>query len=74
VNKCPECQSKTTGLTEIGMKNLRIVGDSPTGYAWKVLTVAVPTAVISCKKCDWELHGYVHEERFVTEEQGELVL
>lgn len=66
---CAKCNAPTVSIVEIGWKNLRIVGDSARGYRWKVSTIKVPTAVIACDTCDWEQHGYIHNQSFYVEDE-----
>lgn len=65
---CPECGDMGVSLEEIGWRKLRLVGESPRGYRFKVLTIRVPTAVIQCAGCGWDEHGYIHEGSFVVDE------
>ena len=67
---CPDCGKETVAMTEIGWKKLRIVGESPRGYRYAVLTTKVPTAVLECNECNWEQHGYIHENTFYVEEES----
>jgi len=58
---CPQCSKPSLSTVEIGWKHHRVVGESPRGYRFSVVTVKVPTVVIECGDCDFEQHGYVYE-------------
>lgn len=73
MKQCPICDQPTVGFKEVGWKKLRIVGESPTGYQYKVLTIRVVTGVMVCAHCAWEVHGYIHEGEFVIEDEEATV-
>lgn len=58
---CPQCSKPSLSIEEIGWKRHRVVGESPRGYRFSVLTTKVPTAVLACADCDFEEHGYIYE-------------
>jgi hypothetical protein len=58
---CPNCKRSTLSTVEVGWKKHRVIGESPRGYQFSVLTIKVPTVVVECSKCDFEQHGYVYE-------------
>lgn len=71
---CAQCSAPTVTVTEIGWRKLRIVGDSPHGYRWKVSTIRVPTVIVACDTCDWEQHGYIHNQSLYAEDETVEVL
>jgi len=66
---CPQCTNPTLSIVEVGWKKHRVVGESPRGYRFSVLTVKVPTIVITCDSCDFEQHGYIYENTMHLEDQ-----
>lgn len=69
---CPQCGEPNVAMEMIGRKKLRMVGDSPRGYRFAVTTIMVPTAVLACGSCEWEQHGYLHNDTFYVEEEEEV--
>lgn len=60
---CPKCKKAALKTEEVGWKKHRVIGESPRGYQYSVLTIKVPTVVVECgnKKCDYEQHGYIYD-------------
>jgi hypothetical protein len=67
--KCSNCPKGTMEIVEIGWRKHRVVGRSPDGYQFSVLTKRVPTAIATCVRCGHERHGWIDDHELILEEE-----